>query len=121
MKKVIFYAIAMVFAGTLGVAYAGNGVTDFSGLNYDIGIVPAEVHDSSMEGVNAGGMREAGPGLILDNGVTDFSGRTYDIGPTASLEPTVESAHAGGMREDKRAKELSNGVTDFSGKTYDIE
>jgi hypothetical protein len=119
MKKVIFYAIAMVFAGTLGVAYAGNGVTDFSGLNYDIG--PAGVPAAAMEGVNAGGLREAGPGLILDNGVTDFSGRTYDIGPTASLEPTVESAHAGGMREEKPAKEFSNGVTDFSGRNYDIE
>jgi hypothetical protein len=118
--KTLLYTLAMIFVVGLGVTYAGNGVTDFRGLNYDIGIVPAE-HAASLEGVSAGGMREEGPGLILDNGVTDFSGRTYDIGPTASLEPTMESAHAGGLREDKPAKEFSNGVTDFSGRNYDIE
>jgi len=118
MKKTLLYTLAMLFVISLGVTYAGNGVTDFRGLNYDIGIVPAEPA-ASMEGVSAGGMREEGPGLILDNGVTDFSGKTYEDS-NLTIEPAViAGAHAGGMREEEPAKELFNGVTDFSGRTYD--
>jgi hypothetical protein len=124
MKKILFYTFAMVFVLALGVAYAGdlsNGVTDFSGRNYDIGINPAEVPATSMEGVHAGGMREEGPGLVLYNGVTDFSGKTWEDRDITIEPAAIEGTHAGGMREEAPAKEFSNGVTDFSGRNYDIE
>jgi hypothetical protein len=118
MKKIIFYAITMVFVFALGHAYAEqNGVTDFKGLTYDSG--PIGIPEAAMEGANAGGMREEDPGLIPDNRVTDFSGKTYDtlsdigLAPPA-IEPTVEGSHAGGMREEG-AMEIFNAVTVFSG------
>ena len=125
MKKVMMITISMVFVLTLGFAYAANnGVTNFSGLNYDIG--PAGVPTASVESVNAGGIREEGPSLSLGNSVTDFSGKTYDtlsdIGlaaPVSSSKPVVESIHGGGLRRDEPSKELFNGVTDFTGRTYD--
>ena len=120
MKKILFYTFAATLLLALGTAYAEeNGVTDFSGLTYDSG--PVGIPEAAMEGVNAGGMREDDPGLILSNSVTDFSGRTYDtlsdIGASApaAIEPSVEGTHAGGMREEGFAKEIFNGVTDFSG------
>lgn len=112
MKKILLYTFAMVFVLALGVAYAevGNGVTDFSGLTYDIG--PAGI-PASVEGISAGGMREAGEGLILDNGVTDFSGRTYEEESKLPAAPVTEAEHAGGMREEAPAKQLYNGITVF--------
>ena len=112
MKKILLYTFAMVFVLALGVAYAevGNGVTDFSGLTYDIGSAGIT---ASVEGVSAGGMREAGEGLILNNGVTDFSGKTYEGANLPAEEPAIEASHAGGMREEAPAKKLYNGVTVF--------
>ena len=115
MKKIIFYSLTMVFVLTLGVAYAieGNGVTDFSGLTYDIG--PVGVPEAPMEGISAGGMREADPGSLWNNGVTDFRGKTVEE-KDINIEPSILSgAHAGGMREETPTKELFNGVTDFAG------
>ena len=111
MKRILLYTFAMVFVLALGVAYAevGNGITDFSGLTYDIG--PAGI-PASVEGVSAGGMREAESGLILNNGVTDFSGKTYEEALPAE-EPAIEASHAGGMREDAPSKPFYNGVTVF--------
>jgi hypothetical protein len=138
MKKILLYAITMVFVVTLGVAYANtgsqelyNGATDFSGRTYDtlsdIGpAAPALALVASVEGSNAGGLRSAEPSMELNNGITDFSGRTYDslsdIGmaaPGASRGASVESSHAGGPRTAASGQEFSNGITDFSGRTYD--
>jgi len=115
MKKIIFYSLTMVFALALGVSYAleGNGVTDFSGLTYDIG--PAGIPAPTMEGESAGGMREAVPDPLWYNGVTDFRGKTVEE-ENISIEPSILSGeHAGGMREEAPSKELFNGVTDFAG------
>lgn len=138
MKKILLYAITMVFVLTLGVAYANtgskelyNGATDFTGRTIDtlsdIGPVAAgSALVASMEGSNAGGLRSAEPSMELSNGVTDFSGRTYDtlsdIGmaaPGASHGASVASSHAGGPRTVISGQEFSNGITDFSGRTYD--
>jgi hypothetical protein len=118
--KILLYTLTMFFVLTLGVTYAAElSVTDFSGRNYDIGINPAEVPVASMEGISAGGMRDEGPGLLLDNGVTDFSGKTYEDSNLTIKPAIIEAAHAGGMRDEGPAKEFFNVVTDFSGRTYD--
>ena len=105
MKKIILYAIAMVFVLSLGTAYAeagGDNGTTILNTNFDIG--PVTTPASHM---------------VKDNVVANTN---FDIGlvppiPAASMD----GAHAGGIREDKLAKELSNGITDFSGRTYDSE
>jgi len=114
MKKIIFYVLTTVFVFAIGLAYAEeNGVTDFKGLTYDSG--PAGIPDTTMEGVNAGGMREEGAAAIWDNGVTDFKGKTVEE-KDISIEPSplsIEGANAGGMREE--GLDPSNGVTVFHG------
>jgi hypothetical protein len=138
MKKILLYAITMVFALTLGVSYANaggkelqNGITDFSGRTYDTlsdisMATPGASHGAAVESSNAGGLRSAEPGMELNNGVTDFSGRTYDTlsdvgmaAPSASRSAAVESSNAGGPRTVIPGQESSNGITDFSGRTYD--
>ncbi len=125
----------MIFALTIGVAYAmeggiglNNGVTNFSGRTYDtlsdIGLAaPGAMEDiASVESSEAGGMRSADSSIEVSNGVTDFSGRSYDIGtavPEAMDAASVESSHAGGLRIGEAGIELFNGVTNFSGRTYD--
>jgi hypothetical protein len=118
MKKILLNTIAMLFLVSVGITY--GAVTDFRGLNYDIGVGPADVPATSMEGVHAGGMRDEGPGLVLYNSVTDFSGKTYEDS-NLKIEPSaIEAAHAGGMREENPVEKFfKNGVTDFSGETYE--
>jgi hypothetical protein len=138
MKKITLYAITMVFALTLGVAYANegnkelyNGVTDFSGKSYDTlanisNVSPGAASEVLMEGSHAGGLRTEVSSKESYNGVTDFSGRSYDtladIGnasPGASVGASVESSNAGGPRAEKSGKVSFNGITDFSGRSYD--
>jgi hypothetical protein len=130
MKKILLYAITMVFVLSLGVAYADAGNNFGSNKtiinnNYDIG--PADVPATSMEGVNAGGLRSTEPGMVLSNGITDFTGRSYDtlsdIGiasPDASRVSSVEGSHAGGLRTAGSGNRAFNGITDFTGRSYDV-
>ena len=137
-KQKIKFAIAitMVFALTLGAAYAmegdrelDNGITSFTGLTYDTvsGIGPVAVGEveTAVESSAAGGMRSDEPGIAFGNGITDFSGLSYDViagpGPIVSGEmygEILESGNAGGLRSEEPA-EVSNGITNFSGKSYD--
>jgi hypothetical protein len=119
MKKIFYMTMTMVFALTLGLAYAGdlsNGVTDFTGRSYDtLGIGPAgEI--ARVQGSGAGEVIAK-----LHNGVTDFTGRSHDtieLGQDREIAQ-VEGSAAGGMRAGEAMKELSNGVSDFSGRSYD--
>lgn len=130
MKKILLYAITMVFTLTLGVAYAEAGsnfgsnkaITNF---NYDIG--PADVPATSMDGSNAGGLRSAEPGMELTNGITDYSGRSYDTladisitSPGVSSGASAEGSHAGGLRAAGSANQAFNGITDFTGTLNDV-
>ncbi len=130
-------AMIMVFALTLGAAYAmegdrelDNGITSFTGLTYDTvsGIGPVAVGEAEtpVESSAAGGMRSDEPGIALGNGITDFSGLSYDViagpGPIVSGEmygETLESGSTGGLRSEGPADAVSNGITNFSGKSYD--
>ncbi len=104
MKKVIVYAMAVMFVLSLGTVYAEAGSDNGASIantNFDIGPVttPAShmVKDNGMEKVNT----------------------NFDIGLVATPAAAVESVHAGGIREDGPALVWNNGVTDFSGRTYD--
>ena len=139
MKKILLYAIAVVFAVAFSVAYAGeegrvmnNGITDFAGRTIDTLSDLSLVGPGAMEveGANAGGIREEGPGAVWYNGITVFSGkgigtRTDLDGAFAAAFPAdmkgavVESANAGGIRSEEPALPLVNGITDFSGETRD--
>jgi hypothetical protein len=137
MKKILLYAITMVFAVALSVAYAyeegkvmHNGITDFAGRTIDtlsdLSLVGPDA--MAVEGANAGGIREE-PVAEWHNGVTVFSGK--GIGTRTDLDEyfaaafrgemkAVESSDAGGIREAAEPiPVLPNGITDFSGNTYD--
>jgi hypothetical protein len=120
MKKIIVFAMTMLFVLALGTAYAAdNGVTDFTGRSYDTFEIGPVADSNSMEGVSAGGLRA--DDSELGNGVTDFSGRAYDtfeIGLNdMRSDRWVERESAGGLRASDEP--LYNGTTDFSGKAYD--
>lgn len=130
MKKILFMTMIMVFALTLGLAYAGdearkvlsNGVTDFTGRSYDtLGLGPAgEIAHADVSA--AGGLRAGKAIEKLHNGVTDFTGRSFDaleLGQDREIA-SAESSAAGGLRAGEAMKELSNGVSDFSGRSYDM-
>jgi hypothetical protein len=94
MKKTIFLTSTLVFALTLGVAYAyegdrekgstepSNGITNFTGsildAESDIGTAGAAVSDLSVESSGAGGLRAGGVDQEPFNGITDFAGRIHD-------------------------------------------
>ncbi len=137
-KQKIKFTIAMmmVFALTLGVAYAmegidlSNGITNFTGLTYDtvsgLGPVAVGEEEAAVESSAAGSMRSDEPGIVLGNGITDFTGLSYDViagpGPVASGEmyaDVPERGSAGGLRSEEPADAVSNGITNFSGKSYD--
>jgi hypothetical protein len=78
MKKLFFMTMNMVFALTLGLAYAGNSVTDFTGRSYDT-LELAQIREiAHVEGSGAGGLRAGEAMKELSNGVSDFSGKLYD-------------------------------------------
>jgi hypothetical protein len=115
MKKIFFMTMTMVFALTLGLAYAGNGVTDFSGRSYDT-LGPGPAGKIAHAGSGAGEAVAA-----LHNGVTDFTGRSYDTLELAQNREIaqMEGSAAGSMRADESKKGLFNGVSDFTGRSYD--
>jgi hypothetical protein len=141
MKKILLYAITMVFGLALSAAYAleegklmNNGITDFAGKTIDslsdLTLAgPGAI--AEVEGANAGGIRSEGPAVAWYNGVTVFSGK--GINTRTDLDEyfadsfrvdemkaaMVESSHAGGIRPEEPIPVLPNGITDFSGNTYD--
>jgi hypothetical protein len=138
MKKILLYAITMVFAVAISAAYGyeegkvmNNGITDFAGKTIDtlsdLSLVGAEAME--VEGANAGGMREEAPVAEWHNGVTVFSGKgistrtdldEYFAAAFRGEMKAVESSDAGGIREAAEPiPVLPNGITDFSGNTYD--
>jgi hypothetical protein len=137
MKKILLYAITMVFAVALSVAYAyeegkvmNNGITDFAGRTIDtlsdLSLVGPDA--MAVEGANAGGIREEGPVAEWHNGVTVFNGKgistrtdldEYFAAAFPGEMKAVESSNAGGIREAEPIPVLPNGITDFSGNTYD--
>jgi hypothetical protein len=138
MKKILLYAITMVFAVAFSVAYAGeegkvmnNGITDFAGRTIDTlsDLSPLGPAAVEVEGANAGGIREEGAAEFY-NGVTVFSGKgistrtdldDYFAGlyPADMKDKVVESSNAGGIRMEEPALPLVNGITDFSGEPRD--
>jgi hypothetical protein len=138
MKKIILYAITMVFAVAFSVAYAGeegkvmsNGITDFAGRTIDTlsDLSPAGPAGMEVEGANAGGIRDEGAAEFY-NGVTVFSGKgistrtdldDYFAGayPAEMKDTMVESSNAGGIRLEEPALPLVNGITDFTGEPRD--
>jgi hypothetical protein len=138
MKKILLYAITMVFAVAFSVAYAGeegkvmnNGITDFAGRTIDtlsdLSLVGPAAY---VESANAGGFREEGPVAEWSNGITVFSGKGISTRtdldeyfaaayPAEMKDAMVESSNAGGIRIEEPALPLVNGITDFSGETHD--
>ena len=139
MKKILLYAITMVFAVAISTAYAyeegkvmNNGITDFAGKTIDTlsDLSPAVPGAMEVEGANAGGIREEGAGVEWFNGVTIFNGKGISTRtdlddyfaaayPADMKAPVVESSNAGGIRMEEPALPLVNGITDFSGETHD--
>jgi len=141
MKKILLYAITMVFAAALSVAYAhedgkvmGNGITDFAGKTIDSlsDLAPGGPGAiAEVEVANAGGIRSDALAAKWYNGVTVFSGK--GISTRTDLDEyfadafrgdemkdaMVESSNAGGIRPEEPVPVLPNGITDFSGNTYD--
>jgi hypothetical protein len=138
MKKILLYAITMVFAVAFSVAYAGeegkvmsNGITDFAGRTIDtlFDLSPTGHGVALVEGANAGGIREEGA-VAFYNGITVFSGKGISTRtdldeyfaaayPAEMKGAMVESSNAGGIRLEEPALPLVNGITDFSGETHD--
>ena len=139
MKKILLYAITMVFAVAFSVAYAGeegkvihNGITDFAGRTIDTlsDLSLAAPGAMAVEGANAGGIREERPVAEWYNGVTVFSGKGISTRtdldeyfaaayPAEMKAEVVESSNAGGIRMEEPALPFVNGITDFSGETHD--
>ena len=138
MKKILLYAITMVFAVAFSVAYAHedakamNGITDFAGRTIDTlsDLTPVGPGVAYVEGAEAGGIREEGPVAEWNNGVTVFSGKGISTRtdldeyfaaafPGEMKDAMVESSNAGGIRYEEPALPLVNGITDFSGETHD--
>lgn len=112
MKKITYMTLAMVFGFALGLANAGNGVTDFTGKTYDVlETALASVPGNVDEGSAAGGVRlTESDNEKFHNGVTDFSGRTYDvleISAVPSVENVAEGSAAGGPRRNMAGEESS--------------
>ncbi len=122
MKKIMMVSMAIVFALTLGVAYAGdmskdlgkvdNGITIFSKSpvnTEDINFWPGVEYSSEAALSN----RE---NLALDNGITLFASSPVDTevlakgGVVASGE---EGMAAGGYEQEAPALDLHNGITLF--------
>ena len=115
MKKIMVVSIAIVFALTLGVAYAGdmdmskwdNGITIFS-------TSPVSTGTNFREAVKYDIAALASPELALDNGVTLVAsspistGVNYKGGVLVSGE---EGMAAGGYAGEE--VELHNGITSF--------
>ena len=106
MKKILLYAITMVFAVALSVAYAyeegkvmNNGITDFAGRTIDtlsdLSLVGPDA--MAVEGANAGGIREEGPVAEWHNGVTVFSGK--GISTRTDLDEYFAAAFPGEMKD----------------------
>jgi len=135
MKKIMLITMMTVLAVALGVAYAGEGAkmpinefTDISGKTYNTTwdlnpVFGGDVRSESVEGSNAGGLREGMAGENLDK---DFFSPTYNTtsdvlwglnAPEASeiRSGSVESSHAGGSRAAEEMK-LDK---DFISPTYD--
>ncbi len=118
MKKIMIVSVAIVFALTLGVAYAGDMSSDMS--KWDNGITifstsPVSTGTNFREAVKYD--IEAGlahPELALDNGVTLVAsspistGVNYKGGEVISGE---EGMAAGGYAGEDAV--LHNGITDF--------
>lgn len=143
MKKTIFLTSTLVFALTLGVAYAyegdrekgstepSNGITNFTGsildAESDVGTGGMPLGSSSVEGAGAGGLSAGDAGLEPINGITDFSGSILDaesdigIAGAAMGDSSVESSGAGGLRAGGVGSESFNGITDFAGRVLDAE
>jgi hypothetical protein len=139
MKKILLYAITMVFAVAFIVAYAGeegkvmnNGITDFAGRTIDTlsDLSLAGPGEMAVEGANAGGIREEGAAAVWSNGVTVFNGKGISTRtdldeyfaaayPADMKAAVVESSNAGGIRFEEPALPLVNGITDFSGEPRD--
>jgi hypothetical protein len=139
MKKILLYAVTMVFAVAFSVAYAGeegkvmnNGITDFAGRTIDTlsDLSPVGAGVAYVEDANAGGIREEGLVAEWSNGITVFSGKGISTRtdldeyfaaayPVDMKDAMVESSNAGGIRFEEPALPLVNGITDFSGETHD--
>jgi len=136
MKKILAYAVTMVFAVAISAAYGyeegkvmHNGITDFAGKTIDtLSDLSLAGPAMEVEGANAGGIREEAPVAEWHNGVTVFSGKgistrtdldEYFAAAFPGEMKAVESLNAGGIREAEPIPVLPNGITDFSGNTYD--
>jgi hypothetical protein len=120
MKKIMVVSIAIVFALTLGVAYADdmskdtskadNGITIFSKSavgTEDINFRPVEYASEA---------RLAHPELALDNGVTLFASTPVDtevLYKGGEVIKGEEGMAAGGYEEEAPALDLHNGITSF--------
>ncbi len=134
MKKILLYAVTMVFAVAFSTAYAyeegkvmNNGITDFAGKTIDTlsDLSPAVPGAMEVEYAN-GGIREE---VAWHNGVTIFDGKgistrtdldDYFAAAYPADMKVVESSNAGGIRMEEPALPLVNGITDFSGETHDL-
>jgi hypothetical protein len=137
MKKILLYAVTMVFTVAISAAYGyeegkvmNNGITDFAGKTIDtLSDLSLGGPDAmAVEGANAGGIRSEEPVAEWHNGVTVFNGKgistrtdldEYFAAAFPGEMKAVESSNAGGIREAEPIPVLPNGITDFSGNTYD--
>ncbi len=108
MKKIVFYAFAVLFVFTLGMAYAAEKPS--KEINNGITVFGNETSGQSVQSMHAGGMREEGSAKEIYNGITVFGTEN------ASIVKSAEGTNAGGMREEKPAREIYNGITVFGEK-----
>ena len=119
MKKIMLLTMTMVFALSIGAAYAGmdiygakegghgvmfNGITNFSGKGIDTTSDALKIDAADwgavrsvgeVKGASAGGVRAGEMELHPYNAITNFSGRGYD---TTSDALKIDAADWGAVR-----------------------